>query len=692
MKDKKYTKTLQDEITITGFKNGVPTDVKITRDMAIALYMHSKNDQNLAHISDGGVTIPDLKALKKDPANAYGQGAIRIKMSPAMVKQIASKLNAQDKAYAAAAAKYFDTMAQMEINEVSEKLVGYSLAQVENYFPINTDANFTRKEFESLQMDGTIEGMGFLKERTDAKNPIYLRGFSEVLNKSIDMNSKYVGLAIPVRNFNKLWNVTTADYSDADNIQHFTGSVKEAMNQKWGKRGVNYIEKMMTDLQNANVKSDELDSLLGKVRSNYAGAVLTLNLSVAIKQAASYPTAGAVLGGKALAKALANPKVDPNLIAKYTPLYWYRSQGFADQELGDLKRRNRQIPKLLNWIQAADMATTRTLWKASEYYVRDNNKDLQIGTDAYYQEVARIYNRVIEETQPNYTTMQRPQLLRSDSSMVQSIAMFKTQPFQNFNVLYDAVGEYEALARAKKAGADVDLKQAGKNVRRAVSSQVVQLAVFSAMTFIWNMIRRKHDKYEDEEGEMTAASTFKGIGKDMVSGSFSMVPFGSNLYELMDSIVNGAQYYGFDSVTITALDDTATAIINQWNLVKDATGTVIEGGTPDWNTFRIKTKKNLNSISKLAGIPVENVNNLYEAAYHWAAIYSEGEYMGEYRYLCLTISPNSSKVKYYALLKKAWLNDQKAFNQLQQEMLDSGYFTEKGINQKIGSWKKELGQ
>jgi len=86
------------------------------------------------------------------------------------------------------------------------------------------------------------------------------------------------------------------------------------------------------------------------------------------------------------------------------------------------------------------------------------------------------------------------------------------------------------------------------------------------------------------------------------------------------------------------------------------------------------------------------VKNLYESAYHWAAIYSEGEYMGEYRYLTLTVSPASSKVKYYVLLKKAWLNDTAMFNQLQKEMLDSGYFTEKGINQKISSWKKEIGQ
>ncbi|MBR3237802.1 MAG: hypothetical protein IKF99_05130, partial [Oscillospiraceae bacterium] len=38
-------------------------------------------------------------------------------------------------AFARAAHDYFNGMSQKEINEVSEKLVGYSLAEVENYFP-----------------------------------------------------------------------------------------------------------------------------------------------------------------------------------------------------------------------------------------------------------------------------------------------------------------------------------------------------------------------------------------------------------------------------------------------------------------------------------------------------------------------------------------------------------------------------
>lgn len=674
--DKEYIRSLQEVMTISGWKDSKKVDVAITKDMAIALYMHSLNDQNLAHINDGGVTIPDIDVLKKNPANAYGQGSTRIRLTPSDVRGIIASLNEKDIAYAKAARTYFDSISTKEINEVSEALVGYSLAQVENYFPINTDSSFTRKDFDSIKMDGTIEGMGFLKERVNAKNPIYLRGFTDVLNKSIDMNSKYIGLAIPVRNFNKLWNATL---SNGISGSYYDSSVKEAVNSKWGKRGTDYIEKMMADLQNPSRRQDELDGWLAKIRSNYAGAVLTLNMSVAMKQAASYPTAAAVLGWKPLAKAMGRfGKVDLDLINKYTPLQWYRSQGFADTELGDLKSRNKQIPKLLNWIQAADLATTRKLWKASEIYVEDNTK-LTKGSDEFYKAVADIYNRVIEETQPNYTTMQRPQILRTDSSLVSTLVMFKTQPFQNFNVLYDAVGEYEALSRAKKNGAKVDLTQASKNVTNAFTSQLVSLSVFAGMTMLWNMIRRRDEDYEDEQGKKTFLSVFKKLAADMISGATGMVPFGSNVYDQLKSMFTDAKNYGFSSVTITALNDAMTSISDMTHDIQDAIETARKGDKYDWRKFTVKNEDRLENIAKLFGVPLENVVNLFRAGYNWASVIEYGEYYGEYKSLMVTYLPTSSnaKSKYYNLLYKA--KGTPEYNKIRNDMIKSGYFTEKSI-------------
>ena len=700
--DKKFIDKLAGKnaqwIEIRGYgADGKPTTAQITPAMRMSLYLHSLNDQNMKHIRDGGITIPDQALYKKGKiADAYAKGET-IKLTPSAVRSIAAKMTAEERAFANAAHDYFNGMSRNEINAVSEKLKGYSLAGVEDYFPINTDTAFTKKDFEALKFDGTLEGMGFLKERVNAKNPIMLRDMNDVLTQSINQHSKYVGLAIPVRNFNKVWGVTTQSFNEDGTRNSFESSVQKAISQKWGKDAVDYVEKMMTDLQNAGGRTENWDKLFNKVRSNYAQAVLTLNLSVAMKQAASYPTAAAVTGWKPLARAMADfGKVNQDLIAKYTPLQWYRSQGYSSQELGDMAKRGMKLPPILNWVQGIDLLTTRKLWKASEYYVRQNNKALTAGSDEYYKAVADVYNRVIEETQPNYTTMQRPQLLRSDSTMLQNLAMFKTQPFQNFNVLYDAFGNLEAKRRAylnagrdTKAKAQTAYHDAQKRAAWAVSSQVVSLAVFAAMTFAWARLRGKDDKYRDDEGNLTLGTAAGGIGKDMLSGSMGMVPFGTEVYDVIASKVFGDKYYGMDAVTPSAISDVATKLLQASKTLDGAFEGIANGEPVDWNEMRLKLEPVIDSVSKLYGIPEENVKNLFNMVYRQTATRSAGEYAGEYAYLRLTASPSSKSGEYYDNLYKAYQNSPDEYREILQDMIGSGDFAEDKIKSAMESRMKK---
>lgn len=676
--DQKFIDSLRgkknaDRVTVQGFDNktGKAVGVQITKDMRMALYLHSLNDQNKRHIAEGGITIPDLDLLSKGQiAEAYARGTT-IKMQPSVLNGLFHGMSAEERSFANQAGRYFNGMSREEINGVSEKLVGYSIAGVDNYFPINTDTRFSKKEFDSLKRDGTIEGMGFLKERVNAKNPIMLRGMTDVLNQSIGQHAKYVGLAIPVRNFGKVWSVTTTEFLDDGDVNHFTASVQKAIESKWGSRATGYIEKMMTDLQNGGKSSEELDHLLAKARSNYAGAVLTLNAGVALKQAASYPTAAAVLGWKPLAQAMGNVgKVDLKVIEKYTPLLWYRSKGFSTQELGDINARGKSLPKVLNWIQAVDIATTKSLWKASEYYVRDHNKNLKVGTDDYYKAVAEVYNRVIEETQPNYTTMQRPQLLRSDSSIVQSLSMFKTQPFQNFNVLYDAAENYKVKKGTSEA------KAAKADLTNAVTSQIVQTAVFAAMTAVWNAIRKRPDKYKDEDGEVTFESVMAGILKDMAGGAVSMIPGGSDVYNFASSIVTGDKFYGVDSVTISAVNDLLDATIKMAVYAKDMVEDARSGDGVDIGKYGRKMVKPAEQIAQGFGVPASNVMKMFDAAFHWATTAYGGKYLGEYEYLSLTTS-KSEPSKYYNLLFSAKQNSEEDYKALLDLMEEDGFDMEK---------------
>lgn len=691
--DKKLMDRLRsrERVKITGYKNGNAVEVEITPDMRMALYLHSLNDENMKHIANGGVTIPNIDLyLKGELAEAYARG-ITVKLTPSNVRSIAAGMSAEERAYARAAHDYFNGMSRDEINAVSEALVGYSIANVDDYFPIETDRNFTKSDIAELKRDGTIEGMGFLKERVHASNAINLVPLTDVLNRSIKNHAKYVGLAIPIRNMSNIWGMNAHnDMASEDS------GLRQAIGHKWGERGVDAVEQMITDLQNSYHRADEAEKLLAKIRSNYAGAVLTLNASVALKQAASYPTAAAVLGWGPLVKALGNfGRVDLDLINKYTPLQWYRSQGYSTQELGDIRGQKgfmdkvlgasvriggRDVP-ILNWIQGIDLATTRKLWKASEYYVRQQSPDLSVGSDAYYRAVADIYNRVIEETQPNYTTMQRPQLLRSNNQLLQSLVMFKTQPFQNFGILYDALGELSAAERAAKNGDDSKLKQAKKNAANAVTSNLVSAAVFAAMTMAWALARRKKDKYEDKDGNF---SPWAQLGKDVLSSEFGMIPFGSDAYNLLASWIFDEKYYGMTNITSDSVSGALDSMKTAFDTLGSAVSAMLDGDdatSADPEKIARQLFNAAKDVSKLAGIPLENVVNLVTAVYSNVASAVNGEYVTAYNVLRLTknMDSSASKSAAYDLLYKASRHNNRQFQELKRMMIEDG-FKEKNID------------
>ncbi|MCQ2439777.1 MAG: hypothetical protein MJ074_08450 [Oscillospiraceae bacterium] len=695
-----------EKITIQGYKNFKLVDVDITPDMRMALYLHSMNSQNLRHmggiseredgteVTYGGVTIPDLKLLADGKtAEAYARGTT-VKLTPSLVNMITGDMTDQERSYAMAAWRYFNSFAPDAVNDVSEQLVGYSIAQVENYFPINTDPGFTRSEFESIARDGSIEGMGFLKERVDAQNPILLRGLTDVLNQSIRMNGKYVGMAVPVRNINKLWNVGKTIHDEDGNKAQNEDSVASSVRRKWGVRGSDYIENFLRDVQNPVSNSGALQQFMERLRGRYAGAVLDFNAGVALKQAASYPNAAAVVGWGPLIKALGNvSRADTELIARYTPLLWYRSLGYNDVELGDIRtegRRNNR-PKALNWIQAMDVATTQKLWKAAEYYVRSSRRELTAGTDAYYREVANIYNRIIEETQPNYTTMQRPAILRSSDSITKMLNAFKTQPFQNANILIDAIGNYRAKRTAAMTGGSQEaLKEAKRGLAKAASSLIVSGIVFSTMQFAWDAFRRKDDKYRDDDGELTLLNWLKGMGLNLASNFAGMLPFGGEALEAgelltdnilkkldADPIFGSNSYYGEIGISaIDSINDASGDIMSLVESVAEVSKTLADGGTVDWENVCRSLYRSAEGIAQFAGIPAANVRKDLEAI---AVNVFEPVFGDLAGYYALRVSTDPSKKSAYYDYLYSIRNDTKTYNKVKDMMLEEGY-TQKNID------------
>lgn len=709
--NKKFTDAIAGKkaqlVTVQALVDGELKDIEITPAMRMSLYLHEKNDDNMIHISKGGVSIPDMKLYKQGKVTEAYENSTLAVFTRGMIKRIANGMSLEEKAFADAVYRYYNGMSRDSINEVSELLKGYSLAGVENYYPIDTNGAFLKKEFDQIKRDGSIEGMGMLKERIQgATTPIMLYDMNDTLNKSISQHAKYYGLAIPVRNFQRLYNVNTFTDREVDyetdpfdrTSWRYDTSVVDTLEKNWGGAATKYISKMIADVSNGtSLDRDVWGDLPAKARSKYAGAVLTTNASVALKQTASYPTAAAVVGWKPLQKALLDKKkIDLDKFAEYSPLLWYRSKGFSTIELGNIGKNGGHIPKLLNWIQAMDITTTTTLVKAAMYYVNENS-GLEAYTDAWYQEVADVYNRIIEETQPNYTMMQRPQILRSESDLTRALSMFKTQPFQNFNILYDAFGNMSAKERQYKATGTEDalarLQEARKTAARAVASQAVSAFIFALMQFGWDLFRGKDKKYRDEDGELTFLTWLKGMGINILSSVGGIIPFGGVLVEMgevmTDSVLKAfgkdpffdQTFYGLAENAAESVNTTGSAVIN---VVAKIAG-LISGEE------KLK-EKNIRAfidgaadIAQFGGIPVHNVIKLSQSIARNIFLTTDGEYIGGFKALRVTTDPSKYSSDYYDLLYKAYVNDKEAYKKLREMMLgdelfSSDYFTEEKIN------------
>ena len=595
--------------------------VYITPAMRTALYLHSKNYSNLRHIQYGGITVPDMTMYNKGRiTDAYKSNGMIIRLTPSQVRTITSEMTDFEKRFADAVYKFFNEDCKAAVNETSLALNGYEKAVVKDYFPISSNKNFVNMEFESLKRDGTYEGMGMLKERKYSGNPIVLEDVVKVVSRHMNDVGDYSGLAVPIRNFNKVYNSMGSKYAY---------STKQAISEKWGSNASNYIENLMTDLQGG--RSEKGMALLKKLNSNYAQATLSFNVGVTLQQAGSYPTAAAVLGYKPLMQAFSEhvTKEDKEIIAQYTPLLWYRSQGYTTRELGDYTNGNDadwtkkgKMPWLMGWIQKMDVATTTKLWKASEFYVRDNFKDLEKGSDEYYTKVAEIYNKVIETTQPNYTTMQRADLLRNPNAIIKATSMFRTQPSQNYNLLYDAFGEYKARSEEYKSNKNeenkAELNKSYKKLVWVITSQIIAAMVVNLFKGFGTYLKGQASKHyggsdESDEGQVTLASAGEQYALDTVSTLAGNVWFGSDAVNVLlktlhdHGISRGAAVYDTEAPSLSMMNDVVDDITTINKMFAD-------GKTNAWNMTK-KINKVTTHIGTMFGIPAKNVENLIGGVY-----------------------------------------------------------------------------
>lgn len=631
---KAYKRSLQEAVVIKYIQNnGEIGSIKISRMQGLQILMsweREMHNDKLVHMQTGGIKIANLERLIKGKSSIFSE-AQEVRVNQSLINAISKTMTDFELQYKHIAEEYFNMYSKDAINEVSRLLKHRDIATEDYYIPFTTDSDFLIKELSDLKYDATIEGMGMLKTlSTKAQQPIQIVGLNNVINRHIADTAKYYGLAIPTRNFKRAMNII--DYTenvDPKNMSKdakigkkmMNDSVRHAISSKWGDNAVRLINRMIADLEaprvNYNNVFDTVDRAYNALQSGFVNATLTSNISVIMKQAASYPTAGAYLSGGSLAKGLKDInkilgkgwRATCDEIDAHTAQHYMRRIGMSQEEIANmLNSKLGNLPTPLNptkWIQAVDCATTALLWHATKEEINTKYRKAkkEIGTNEYWQDVTSLYDKIIEDTQPMYDSLHRSEAQKQTNAVFKALFMFKTQPMQNTGILIDAVSRCKA--NPNKDNANI--------LRKAIFSQISSLATFSTMTFIAAALLHKWDKYrDDEDDEVTAQSIITRILWDMLGNTPALIaPIGgSEIYSLISSIIEGDDWYGLEIPVLEEIGDTVTAFQQCRDTIENTIGMLEYCDEADFMPLFENACDFLGQIASMFGVPYDNAKNL----------------------------------------------------------------------------------
>ena len=488
---------------------------------------------------------------------------------------------------ASAISEVYNQTLKQEINEVSMAKYGMKIATVKNYYPLQVygDAGKYEKVLETESYDTRLKSRGFTKKREWSSTPIVIDDALRKYVKQVKEVSEYCGMVIPIENFKKVYN-----YSDGTQTLHST------IKDRYGVTAEHYIDKLIGDLQQ---RADTIDNtFLDTIQSNYMGMKIAFNFGSMIKQVSAFPLANRYFGAKNVSLAAMNlfrNKVDVDLYDKYTSYLWYRKEGNGTV-IGELSKEMSLTSKgmgFLDIVSKMDNRVVASLLYAAELHV-EQTTDLKKGTDAFYREVARQFEKCIDETQPNNMVTSKPQYLRNKNLRRLSLNAFRSQNMAIGNTIFDSFFEMKARMADDKINSTAESKAAKKAaVLKFVSccsgafcSHLLN-GFLSTLAFL--LLYHHWDDVCDDEGNISAKNIGLSYINEVLNGIFGSFAMGDYLYDAVSSAIDKDKtFYGLQVMSVDSINDMIQNITSgkYWEFVKVFFDCV---GVPVTNAARLIT-------------------------------------------------------------------------------------------------------
>ena len=665
-----------------GLRNEKGESMKITRGMAMQLYMLLGQKDSFEALVYSGLKAPNMRMYYRDRSRAYGgqdirqmyttklgdeafrlsreleagEKALRKKDYGGMTESqlrshleeirtqrdelvmgeearlsqirenIENLLTPMEKEAITLGRQWYRRSGQL-MADAHEQTHGYRPGLVEDYVPIHRDGTTVWTDIRESDGAFNLENSGFLQERTENRNAVLLTDFFTELGSQRDAIARYYGYVQAQKDFNRLWKTRLPGVGRS--INSMIAAKFGTGNTGLGISGVDYVENYIKDIGGGRDKSGGLFSLFYGAS---ASATLSLNPRVAVSQLASIPTAAAVVGWKnmgvgfwkGLGTALSTEKM--NDLAQKNVYFFQRYRGNGGiTEIADMQTGSgmwQKIAKSKGGKALLNWCQNMDVFATSTMYAMAEeavkSRGMKSGDGGFEKAVNEMYTDIIRKTQPNYTITERSEMLRDSRAGAKIFSMYKTQPNQNLNILMQAAGTLSKVSRDFKAGVG---GVTAADVRRAKTDFVnAGTAVVVGGNLMFVLVRTGVNLIMGQVAGYRDDETNEVTSDAVLEGMFKEF-----LSSMSGMFLLGGQAYDILNSTVSGesyygLSDNAIKTVGDLTEKSVKLFQKIKEGGAEFGDY----EKTAGALLTAMGVPYSNAKRFVEAYRHWAQNLEKG--------------------------------------------------------------------
>ena len=437
-----------------------------------------------------------------------------------------------------------------------------------------------------------MNNYGFTKNVTpNANNPVVMQDIFDVFTNHVTQMATYDGYAIPLSDLMRVFNYkyVNEDFEGEEYLKENV-SVKGTLDAAYGNAAKEYFIQLMKDV-NGQSEQNPGAAFSDYLVSAYKGAAIGGNLRVAAQQPTAIARAGNVLDAQDMVHAIPTTKAIEDA-KTYSMRAWWKTQGFYETNMGhSMKHIVTGVSTTLEDVrdktsilaEKGDEITWGAIWNACRAQV-DRTTSLEKESQLYYEEVAKVFDNVIDRTQVMDSILHRSQIMRSKNGLVKMATAFMSEPTKSYNMLRTAI------IRGDK-----------KKIARATFTYAVNVVLTAAAAALIDALR-------DDEKEDFIMSWYENLKENFLDNIFPMtqIPY---FNAIASYIMDG---YSSSRMDMEAIEGTIDSINAVYDYVKN-----VVNDTPldQSNTLYGLVKDMAKGLSQLSGIPMYNIMRDTEAIY-----------------------------------------------------------------------------